>query len=132
SSKKLAKCLLKLEADNLLLVGHEPDLGQHTAWLIGSKKVRVDFAKAGIAWVECDSAPQKGAGALRWLVTPKWLAGQPASAEGGLVVSRSSALRWRVAATRSLPAPRNRPAYSYRGAAGQAALLRGISGPPLY
>jgi hypothetical protein len=35
---------------------------------------RVDFAKAGIACVECDAVPQKGAGALRWLVTPKWLA----------------------------------------------------------
>jgi phosphohistidine phosphatase len=79
SSKKLAKGLLKLEAENLLLVGPEPELGQHTAWLIGSKKARVDFAKAGIAWVECEAAPQKGAGSLRWLVTPKWLAAFAAS-----------------------------------------------------
>jgi phosphohistidine phosphatase len=80
SSKKLGKHLLKLETDNLLLVGHEPDLGQHTAWLIGSKKARVDFVKAGIAFVECDAVPQKGAGALRWLVTPKWLAAFSSSA----------------------------------------------------
>ncbi len=74
SSKKLAKQLLKMEADNLLLVGHEPDLGQHTAWLMGSKKARVEFAKGAVACVECDAAPQKGAGALRWLLTPKLLA----------------------------------------------------------
>jgi phosphohistidine phosphatase len=74
ASKKLAKHLLKLEAQNLALVGHEPDLGQHTAWLIGSKKARLEFAKGAIAFVECDAAPQKGAGALRWLLTPKGLA----------------------------------------------------------
>jgi phosphohistidine phosphatase len=73
SSKKLAKELLKVEGENLLLVGHEPDLGQHTAWLMGSKKARVELAKGAVACVECDGAPQKGAGALRWLLTPKVL-----------------------------------------------------------
>jgi phosphohistidine phosphatase len=74
SSKKLAKQLLKVEADNLLLVGHEPDVGQHTAWLMGKKKSRVEFAKGAIAYVECNAAPKKGAGVLRWLLTPKLLA----------------------------------------------------------
>ncbi len=72
SPKKLAKQLLPLEADEVLLVGHEPEIGRLAAWLIGDKEVRVEFAKGAIACVRCDGAPQKGIGALAWLVTPKW------------------------------------------------------------
>jgi phosphohistidine phosphatase len=77
SSKKLAKQLLKLEGEHILVVGHEPDLGEHTAWLMGSKQARLKFAKGGIACVACDAAPQKGAGTLLWLLTPQWLAAGP-------------------------------------------------------
>jgi phosphohistidine phosphatase len=73
SAKKLAKFLLKAEGENHLLVGHEPELGQHTAWLIGDKEARIAFAKSGVACVTCDGVPQKGSGTLCWLLTPKWL-----------------------------------------------------------
>jgi phosphohistidine phosphatase len=72
-SKKLAKHLLGSDAKEILLVGHEPELSKHTAWLIGSKDARLEFAKGGIACVRCDGVPQKGGGTLAWLLTPKWL-----------------------------------------------------------
>jgi phosphohistidine phosphatase len=77
STRKLAKYILKLDGAHLLLVGHEPDLSQHTAWLIGSKQVRLHIAKGGVACVACDAPPRKGAGMLLWLLTPEWLATGP-------------------------------------------------------
>lgn len=71
--KKLAGYLLDLKKHNVALVGHEPDLGLLAAWLMGSKKARIDFAKAGVACISCENEPGKGAGVLKWLVTPEWL-----------------------------------------------------------
>jgi phosphohistidine phosphatase len=78
-SKKLAKFLCGLEANHLALIGHEPDLSRHAAWLIGTKKTRMALAKAGAARIECDEPPQKGAGILVWLVTPQAIAARAAS-----------------------------------------------------
>jgi phosphohistidine phosphatase len=79
--RKLGKGLLTVESENVLLVGHEPDLSRHAAWLIGSKKAHLEFAKGGMALIRCDGAPQKGAGTLVWLITPKWLAPQKVEIE---------------------------------------------------
>ena len=70
---KLARLLRKLNAESVALVAHQPDLSDWTAWLIGSRKTRVEFAKAGVAHVVCDDPPDKGAGTLHWLLTPDWL-----------------------------------------------------------
>jgi phosphohistidine phosphatase len=70
--KKLAKFLRGLGGADVALVGHQPHLGLWTSWLIGSKRVQIDLAKAGVAFVVCEE-PHKGAGLLRWLVTPEWL-----------------------------------------------------------
>src|SRR5438270_6695 len=51
SSKKLMKRLRSLEANEVVLVGHAPDLAEHAAWLIGSKRCQVEIAKAGLAFV---------------------------------------------------------------------------------
>ena len=72
-AKKLAKCLRALGASSAGLVGHMPDLAEFLGWLIGSRKVRVDLAKAGVAKVTCESV-RKGEGILEWLVTPDWVA----------------------------------------------------------
>jgi phosphohistidine phosphatase SixA len=72
STKRLAKLLLRSTAENLILVGHEPDLSRHTAWLMGSKKARLEFSKGAIAHLSCDAIPHKGAGTLLWLITPQW------------------------------------------------------------
>ena len=68
---KLAKVLRGLSADTVALVGHEPDLGQFAAWLIGSKKARIDLAKAGAVWLVSDTVPAKGGAGLTWMVTPE-------------------------------------------------------------
>ena len=72
--KKLARYLRGLKTESVVVVGHQPDLGEWTAWLIGSKKAHIDLAKAGIALIRCPEGPRKGAGTLVWLVTPDWLA----------------------------------------------------------
>jgi phosphohistidine phosphatase len=68
---KLAKVLRGLTQETVALVGHMPDLGQFAAWLLGSKKVRFDFAKAGAACLVTETVPAKGGAALRWMVTPE-------------------------------------------------------------
>jgi phosphohistidine phosphatase len=73
SSRKLAKFLRKQSGNHIVLVGHEPDLGIHTAYLIGSKRARIEFAKGGAACIVCDQPPRKGTGVLLWLLTPNWL-----------------------------------------------------------
>lgn len=73
SPKKLGKFLRQAEVQHVVLVGHEPDLGEHTAYFIGSKRARIEFAKGGMACVVCDNPPRKGTGVLLWLLTPSWL-----------------------------------------------------------
>jgi phosphohistidine phosphatase len=74
ASKKLMKRLRSLEANDVVLVGHAPDLGEHAAWLMGSKQCQVEIAKAGLAAIRCDAPPRKGVGALTWLLTPQLIA----------------------------------------------------------
>jgi phosphohistidine phosphatase len=72
--RRLAKYLVKLGKESVALVGHQPDLGELAAWLIGSRKARVELAKGAAAFIECDGEPDKGAGTLHWLLTPEWVA----------------------------------------------------------
>lgn len=71
--RKLAKTLRGLKEDSIAIVGHQPDLGEWCAWLIGSRKAQIDFAKGGVAYVRCQDRPGKGCGTLEWLVTADWL-----------------------------------------------------------
>lgn len=52
------------------LVGHEPDLGELAAWLIGSKRP-LPFKKGGVARIDVDLPARPNSGRLIWLVTPK-------------------------------------------------------------
>jgi phosphohistidine phosphatase len=70
--KRLARRLNDLKADSIALVGHQPDMSAWAAWLIGSNKAQVDFAKAGTAYIACAAEARKGGGTLVWLVTPSW------------------------------------------------------------
>jgi phosphohistidine phosphatase len=71
-ASKLARTLRKFKPASVALVGHMPDLAEHAAWLMGSKKARIDFDKAGVACLVFEDMPDKGAGCLVWLVTPDW------------------------------------------------------------
>jgi phosphohistidine phosphatase len=70
--RKLARYLWKKGSGSIALVGHMPDLAEHAAWLIGSKKAQLELAKAGAACIECEKLPAKASGILMWLVTPAW------------------------------------------------------------
>jgi phosphohistidine phosphatase len=72
--KRLAKFLLGTARNAVGIVGHQPDLGEFAGWLVGDKKVNLDLAKAGVAYIQCSDLPRRGGGTLIWLVTPDWLA----------------------------------------------------------
>jgi phosphohistidine phosphatase len=71
--KRLARLLRKQSAEAIILVGHMPDLSEFAGWLIGNRKVHLELAKAGIAYVPCTDGLVKGSGSLVWLVPPDWL-----------------------------------------------------------
>jgi phosphohistidine phosphatase len=56
----------------LALVGHEPDLGELAARLLGARG-NVEFKKGGVCLIEVDGATPGGPGTLRWMLTPKAL-----------------------------------------------------------
>ena len=56
----------------LALVGHEPDLGELAARLLGARG-SVEFKKGGVCLIEVDGATPGGPGTLRWMLTPKAL-----------------------------------------------------------
>jgi len=70
--RKLSKFLMRMGGEKTGLVGHMPDLGDYAAWLLGSKDVQIDIAKAGVVCIECSGLAGKGRGALQWMVTPEW------------------------------------------------------------
>jgi phosphohistidine phosphatase len=71
--KKLASFLIATGRDSVGLVGHQPDLGEVAAWLVGSKEANVAIGKGGVAYISSSDAPGKGSGKLVWLVTQDWL-----------------------------------------------------------
>lgn len=56
----------------IALVGHEPDLGELAARLLGARG-NVEFKKGGICFIQMDGATPGGPGTLRWMLTPKAL-----------------------------------------------------------
>lgn len=79
SAKKLVQKinLLKTVPENLLLVGHEPDLGELISLLV-TGKTGAGFAlkKAGLAKLEIESLTVGQCATLAWLLTPgqmKWM-----------------------------------------------------------
>ena len=57
----------------IALVGHEPDLGQFAAWLIGAKRP-IPFKKGGVARIDVEALARPREGQLVWLATPRLLA----------------------------------------------------------
>jgi phosphohistidine phosphatase len=54
------------------LVGHEPNIGELAARLIGARAA-LEFKKGAICRIDFETFPPKGAGQLRWFMTPKML-----------------------------------------------------------
>jgi len=57
---------------HIACVGHEPDLGQFAARLIGAR-APLEFKKGAICCIDLDGLPPSGPGHLRWFVTPGML-----------------------------------------------------------
>jgi phosphohistidine phosphatase len=57
---------------NVALVGHEPNLGELAARLIGARAA-LQFKKGGICRIDFETVPPKGTGQLRWFLTPRIL-----------------------------------------------------------
>jgi phosphohistidine phosphatase len=56
----------------MALVGHEPDLGELAARLLGARG-SVQFKKGGICLIETDGATPAGPGTMQWMLTPRAL-----------------------------------------------------------
>ena len=56
----------------IALVGHEPNIGELAARLIGAR-APLAFKKGAICRIDFDVFPPKGIGQLRWFLTPKML-----------------------------------------------------------
>jgi phosphohistidine phosphatase len=56
----------------IALVGHEPNMGELAARLIGAR-VPLEFKKGAICRIDFEIFPPKGMGQLRWFVTPRML-----------------------------------------------------------
>jgi phosphohistidine phosphatase len=56
----------------IALVGHEPNMGELAAYLIGAKAA-LPFKKGAICRIDFSVFPPKGKGELTWFVTPKML-----------------------------------------------------------
>jgi phosphohistidine phosphatase len=74
SPARLAEAIesLRKSRKEIAMVGHEPDLGQFAAWLIGAKAPLI-FKKGGVCRIDLPAAAAAGAGHLVWFATPKML-----------------------------------------------------------
>lgn len=61
-------------ASRIGLVGHEPDLGEMAAKLLGARGA-VEFRKGAVCRIDVDRAMPAGPGTLRWFLPPRALRG---------------------------------------------------------
>ena len=62
-------------ARQLILVGHQPDLGLLVSYLLTGSNTHLgfDFKKGGVAAVELPTLSSRSIGSLRWFMTPRQL-----------------------------------------------------------
>lgn len=70
--RKLGKALAALDAENVAIVGHDPDLPAFLGWLIGIDPGNIYLEKGAAALVHFDDSLEKGDGQLMWTVSPGW------------------------------------------------------------
>ena len=73
-NKELAAELTSRAARAIALVGHRPNLNEFAAWVIGSKRAQIAFAKGAVALIRVEGHEvEKGSGELLWLLPPDWV-----------------------------------------------------------
>jgi phosphohistidine phosphatase len=70
--RKLGKAISALEAQNIAIVGHDPDVPAFLGWLVGIDPGNIDLEKGAAAMVQFDETLEKGDGQLMWIVSPGW------------------------------------------------------------
>ena len=62
-------------ARQLVLVGHQPDMGELAAYLLtgSTALVAFEFKKGAVAAIDVPSLPPRSAGLLRWFLAPRHL-----------------------------------------------------------
>jgi phosphohistidine phosphatase len=68
----MAQLAKAAKSRRIALVGHEPDLGELAAFVIGARRP-MPFKKGGICRIDVAGLTSKAAGTLVWFVTPKIL-----------------------------------------------------------
>jgi|RhiMetStandDraft_4_1073278.scaffolds.fasta_scaffold101979_2 phosphohistidine phosphatase len=71
-SAVMAQLAKAAKRHRVALVGHEPDLGELAAYLIGASRPLL-FKKGGMCRIDVGGLSSKPAGSLAWFVTPKVL-----------------------------------------------------------
>lgn len=75
SVQDLLSCLARhRESKGLLLVGHQPLLGETASFLLcKGKKMELGLKKGGLCCIELGNLPPEGSATLHWMLTPKQL-----------------------------------------------------------
>jgi phosphohistidine phosphatase len=72
--KELLDVLARRNVGSVLLVGHQPLLGDAVAHLLGAGgKCEIDLRKSGACAIQIDSLPSRKPAILQWLLTSKQL-----------------------------------------------------------
>lgn len=69
---KIADALAAMDERGIALVGHEPDLGELAAGLIGARTA-LRFKKGGVCRIDLTGPASARVGQLVWFATPKML-----------------------------------------------------------
>jgi phosphohistidine phosphatase len=68
----LAELEKHLRRGHIAIVGHEPGIGELAGRLAGMRHA-LEFKKGAVCRIDVDTLPPRGAGTLRWFLTPKVL-----------------------------------------------------------
>ncbi len=67
-TKDLISLVNSLDAENIMVVGHQPDLSEHVSYLISSSGALVDFKKGALAKISFNGKVNLSKGYLEYLV----------------------------------------------------------------
>jgi len=70
--KKLSKVVEEIGGGVMILVGHQPDIGEYAGWLLETEDDGIKFEKAAAACFDIKDDIEEGGGVLEWLITPTW------------------------------------------------------------
>ena len=65
----------KSDVGTVVVVGHEPHLGEVVTWLVGGSGSNVEFKKGGACLLKIDEKVDAGSAILQWHLTPAQLRG---------------------------------------------------------